>query len=136
MVANPNTVKKGSAKEALLRIFLQYVFSRHGLATLNTLTSISMPSYKYNLTSEEQGKLTKFGQWMYNLYRNEEFKYFRISETERFIKNPALSVRDLAIKTDTAIVACYQDARDGIQKTTDQRVQEHFEKYKASLSAK
>lgn len=136
MVANPNTVKKGSAKEDLLRIFLQYVFSRHGLATLNTLTSISMPSYKYNLTSEEQGKLTKFGQWMYNLYRNEEFKYFRISETERFIKNPALSVRDLAIKTDTAIVACYQDARDGIQKTTDQRVQEHFEKYKASLSAK
>lgn len=137
MVANPNTVKKGSVKEDLLRIFLQYVFSRHGLATLNTVTSISMPSYKYELTTDEQAKLTKFGKWMYNLYRNEEFKCFRISDVERFIKNPALSVRNLSIRTDTAILACWQDARDGIlnTKTTEQRVQERFDKYKELIEA-
>ncbi|MGN1052278.1 MAG: hypothetical protein ACI4SH_02675, partial [Candidatus Scatosoma sp.] len=137
---NPNSVKAGSVKEKLTEMVLQYVFSRHGLATLNTTTSITMPAYKYTLTDEEYNSLTKFGQWMYKLnYRyNDQYRYFRVSAIERFIKDPALFVRNIPITYGGPLLSAFNTySRDGklYDKTADGYV-DFYQTYYKNLFAK
>lgn len=136
---NPNSVKAGSVKEKLTEMVLQYIFSRHGLATLNTTTSITMPAYKYTLTDEEYKSLTKFGQWMYrlNYQYTEEYRYFRVSAVERFIKNPALFVRNIPITYKGPLLNVFNTySRDGklYDKTVDWYVDDYQTYYKNLFS--
>ena len=118
---------------------LQYIFSRHGLATLNTTTSITMPAYKYTLTDEEYKSLTKFGQWMYrlNYQYTEKYRYFRVSAVERFIKNPALFVRNIPITYKGPLLNVFNTySRDGklYDKTVDEYVDDYQTYYKNLFS--
>ncbi len=105
IVVNPKRVRGNEAKEKLTAILLQYIFSRKGLATINTVTNISMPSYKYELTTEEYNSLTKYAQYMYRLYRNPEFEYFRVSGVANFIKNPSLFIRDVSVTYAGSVIS-------------------------------